>query len=379
MATYDPYPTRTPARGSIWPLVLLVVLAGALVWRFWPRVANSGLDPDAVARPIAARGDLSEDEKATIALYRQSAPSVVHVTRLTRRRDPFSMDLMQIQEGTGSGFIWDADGHVVTNNHVVAGATDFEVITSDQHKYKATLVGASPDKDLAVLKIDAPKSDLHVIPLGSSQDLQVGQKAFAIGNPFGLDQSLTAGVISALDREIGTESPRPIKGVIQTNAAINPGNSGGPLLDSAGRLIGVNTAIVSPSGASAGIGFAIPVDEVNRIVPQLIRHGKIVRPGLGIHPANDQTNRQLGINGVLIIDVIPEGSAAKAGLRPTRRDETGELQFGDVIVGIDNKKVKSVKDLYVALDAHKIGDQVTVTVDRDGERAKVAVTLQAIP
>jgi S1-C subfamily serine protease len=364
MSTYDPYPQRGPARTSIWPFVLLLVLAGALIWRFWPRDADAGLNPDATPRAITPRGDLADDEKATIALYRQTAPSVVHVTRLSRRRDPYnSLNILQIPSGTGSGFIWDADGHVVTNNHVVEGAS---------------VVGVSPDHDIAVLKVDAPTSELHPILLGSSHDLQVGQKVFAIGNPFGLDQSLTTGVVSALDREIVTESQRSIKGVIQTNAAINPGNSGGPLLDSAGRLIGVNAAILSPSGASAGIGFAIPVDDVNQIVPQLIRHGKIVRPGLGIQAGNDQINEQLHLSGVLIIAVIPDGPAAQAGLRPTRRDETGDLLLGDVIVAIDDKPVKSIKDLRAVMDGHKVGDTVTVTIERDGKRQKEQVTLQAV-
>jgi S1-C subfamily serine protease len=215
--------------------------------------------------------------------------------------------------------------------------------------------------------------------IGTSHDLQVGQKAFAIGNPFGLDQSLTTGVVSALDREItGAETRRAIKGAIQTNAAINPGNSGGPLLDSAGRLIGVNTAILSPSGASAGIGFAIPVDEVNRVVPQLIRHGKIVRPGLGVRVASDRMNQQLGIEGVLIMDVVPNGPAAAAGLHPTRMDAQGHLQLGDVIVAVDDQPIHSAQDLYRALDNHKVGDAVTLTVDRDGQQEKVQVTLQAI-
>jgi S1-C subfamily serine protease len=379
MSTYDPYPQHGPARTSIWPFVLLLVLAGALIWRFWPRDVDAGLNPDATPRAITPRGDLADDEKATIALYRQTAPSVVHVTRLSRRRDPYSFNILQIPSGTGSGFIWDADGHVVTNNHVVEGASAFEVVLGDHSKYKAAVVGVSPDHDIAVLKVDAPTSELHPILLGSSHDLQVGQKAFAIGNPFGLDQSLTTGVVSALDREIGTENQRSIKGVIQTNAAINPGNSGGPLLDSAGRLIGVNTAILSPSGASAGIGFAIPVDDVNQIVPQLIRHGRIVRPGLGIQAGNDQINEQLHLNGVLIIAVIPDAPAAQAGLRPTRRDEeTGDLLLGDVIVAIDDKPVKSIKDLRAVMDSHKVSDTVTVTIERDGKQQKVAVTLQAI-
>ena len=237
-------------------------------------------------------------------------------------------------------------------------------------------MGTSPDHDLAVLKIDAPKSELHPILVGTSHDLQVGQKAFAIGNPFGLDQSLTTGVVSALDREIVTESQRQIKGVIQTNAAINPGNSGGPLLDSAGRLIGVNTAIVSPSGASAGIGFAIPVDDVNQIVPQLIRHGKIVRPGLGIHLASDEINEQL--KGVLVVNVVPGGPADQAGLRPTERDENGRLVLGDIIVAIDGKPIRLRSDLMSALAGHKVGDVVTVTVQRESEQVKVPVTLQAV-
>jgi S1-C subfamily serine protease len=376
MSTYDPHPPRSPARGSIWPLVLLLVLGGVLIWRFWPREPDSGLNPDATPRAITPRGDLAEDEKATIALYRQTAPSVVHVTRISRRQDPFSLDIQQVPSGTGSGFVWDDDGHVVTNNHVVTGASAFEVIMSDHGKYKATVVGTSPDHDLAVLKIDAPKSELHPILVGTSHDLQVGQKAFAIGNPFGLDQSLTTGVVSALDREIVTESQGQIKGVIQTNAAINPGNSGGPLLDSAARLIGVNTAILSPSGASAGIGFAIPVDDVNQIVPQLIRHGRIVRPGLGIQPGSDEINQQL--NGVLVLSVAPHGPAAQAGLRSTKRDEDGDFILGDVIVAIDDKPIRLRRELLSALAGHKVGDVVTVTVLREGEKVKVPVTLQAL-
>jgi S1-C subfamily serine protease len=376
MSTYDDY--HRPQRASVWPLVLLLVLAGALIWRFWPKEPNTGLDPNATPRPVTARGTLSELEEATIQIYKQTAPAVVHVTRLAERRDPFTLNMQQLAAGTGSGFMWDEDGHIVTNNHVVAGADAFQVVLADHSRWKANVVGTDPDHDLAVLVITPPKSRLRPILIGTSHDLQVGQSAFAIGNPFGLDQTLTTGIVSALDREIVAQNDQSIKGAIQTNAAINPGNSGGPLLDSAGRLIGVNTAILSPSGASAGIGFAIPVDEVNRIVPDLIRHGRVVRPGLGVHVAKDQVNRQLGLDGVLIIDVIPDGPAAKAGLRPTRRDSNGRLQFGDVIVAIEGEPIRSTKDIYTITDKHKVGDTVKVTVEREEQRQDVPVTLEAM-
>jgi S1-C subfamily serine protease len=272
--SYDRYPHRYPWSAYLWPLLLLLGLGLVLAWRFWPRAPWTGLDPNAVPRAVTPRGDLAEDEKTTIAIFRQASPSVVHITTLALRQDAFSLDLFQIPRGTGSGFVWDQDGHVVTNYHVIQGADAARVTLADQSSWTARLVGAYPDKDLAVLMIDAPKNRLRPIPVGTSHDLQVGQKVFAIGNPFGLDQSLTTGVISALGREIESVTRQTIKDMIQTDAAINPGNSGGPLLDSAGRLIGVNTAIFSPSGAYAGIGFAIPVDEVNRVVPKLIRHGK---------------------------------------------------------------------------------------------------------
>ena len=254
-----------------------------------------------------------------LRVWRQASPAVVHITTLAVRQDAFSFNVLQIPQGTGSGFIWDAAGHVVTNFHVIREADAATVTMADHSTWKAHLVGAYPDKDLAVLRVDAPSASLHPIPIGTSHDLQVGQKVFAIGNPFGLDQSLTTGIISALGREIQSVTQRPIKDVIQTDAAINPGNSGGPLLDSAGRLIGVNTAIYSPSGVSAGIGFAIPVDEVNRLVPQLIRHGRVIRPGLGIQVGPARLAAELGLSGVLILGVVPDGPAPKAGIRPTRR------------------------------------------------------------
>jgi S1-C subfamily serine protease len=248
---------------------------------------------------------------------------------------------------------------------------------ADGSTWKARLVGAFPDKDMAVLVVDAPKGRLTPIPIGTSGDLQVGQKVFAIGNPFGLDHTFSTGVISALGREIQSVTQRPIKDVIQTDAAINPGNSGGPLLDSAGRMIGMNTAIVSPSGASVGIGFAIPVDEINSAVPQLIRGGKVVRPGLGVQIATDSQVRGLGIKGVLILDVVPDGPAHKAGLRPTRHD-ANRLILGDIITAIEGQRIENSKDLFAALAKHKVGDTIGVTVRRGDEEIEVDVTLESI-
>lgn len=353
-------------------LVLAVVL-----WQFWADGAvpgNSGATP----RAVTPRGELNADEKSTIALFRQASPTVVNITTLTVARDSFTMNLLQIPEGTGSGFIWDDAGHVVTNFHVIQNADGAQVTLADHSTWKARRVGVAPDKDLAVLKIDAPKNRLPPIPIGSSKDLQVGQRVFAIGNPFGLDQTLTTGIISALGREIDSVTGRPIQGVIQTDAPINPGNSGGPLLDSAGRLIGVNAAIFSPSGASVGIGFAIPADTVNLIVPQLIRFGKVTRPGFGVQVAEDQLARQLGLTGVLIVEVAPNGSAAKAGLRPTRRDASGQVKLGDVIVAVDGKRVESVNDLFLIMEQYRIGDAVTLTVTRDGASRQFKISLEAV-
>jgi S1-C subfamily serine protease len=325
--------------------------------------------------PITPRGDLAEDEKSTISLFRAASPSVVHITTLATRQDWFTLDTFQVPEGTGSGFIWDQAGHIVTNFHVIRGAAAAKVTLYDHSSWDARLAGAYADKDLAVLTITAPKEKLRPIVIGSSQDLQVGQKVFAIGNPFGLDQTLTTGIVSALGREIRSVTDRPIRDVIQMDAAINPGNSGGPLLDSAGRLIGVNTAIFSPSGASAGIGFAIPVDEVNRIVPQLVRYGKVIRPGLGVQVAPDQITRRLGLEGVLILGVQPGGPAAKAGLRPTLRDRWGRIKLGDILLAIGSHPTKSVNDYLDALEAHQIGQTVPLTVLRDGRREQATVTL----
>jgi S1-C subfamily serine protease len=362
--------------GNALAAALFVALMGFLIWRLWP--AQSGkLDPDAVPRAVTARGELANDEKATIQLFKQTAPSVVHVTNMGVQRDFFSFDVMKIPRGTGSGIVWDQDGHIVTNYHVVKGAQALNVTLADHSTWEASRVEFDPDRDLAVIWIHAPKDRLKPILVGKSGDLQVGQKTFAIGNPFGLDQTLTQGLVSALGREIEAETGRSIKGAIQTDAAINPGNSGGPLLDSAGRLIGVNTAIVSPSGSSAGIGFAIPVDEVNRVVTQLIKHGKVTHPGLGIQEAPDQLARRWGIPGVMILSVDPQGPAAKAGLKATRRDSNGRILLGDAITAIDGQKVDSSNQLFDLLEKHAVGDQVTVTVWREGNTFDTKMALMA--
>jgi S1-C subfamily serine protease len=360
-----------------WAAIAIAAMVFIVVQQSWVDSASIN-DPRATPRVVASRGELFADEKSTISLFKQASPSVVHITAITVQRDFFSLNLYQIPEGTGSGFVWDANGNIITNFHVIQNADVAQVTLGDQSIWKARRVGVAPDKDIAVLRIDAPANRLRPIPLGTSKDLQVGQSVFAIGNPFGLDQSLTTGVISALGREIESVTRRPIQGVVQTDAAINPGNSGGPLLDSAGRLIGVNTAIYSPSGASAGIGFAIPVDTVNRIVPELIRSGKVTRPGLGIQTAEEQIAEKLGVNGVLVVDVAPGGAAAKAGVRPTRRDASGRVRLGDVITAVDGKKIESPNDLFLALEKYRVGDSVNVTLFRDGNSVQTKITLEAL-
>jgi len=368
---------RPRLRTIVWSVSALAILAILLVKQSWLGGASLN-DPRATPRAVAPRGELSAGEKATIALFREASPSVVHITAIAVQRDLFTLNLYQIPEGTGSGITWDNSGNIITNFHVIQNADAAQVTLADQSNWKARRVGVAPDKDLAVLRIDAPANKLRAIPVGTSKNLQVGQSVFAIGNPFGLDQSLTTGVISALGREIESVTRRPIQGVIQTDAAINPGNSGGPLLDSAGRLIGVNTAIYSPSGASAGIGFAIPVDTVNRIVPELIRSGKVTRPGMGIQVAEDQIAERLGVTGVLVVEVTQGSAAARAGLRPTRREASGRVRLGDVITAIDGKKVESSNELFLSLEKFKVGDSINVTLLREGKAVQVKVTLEAV-
>ncbi|HEY7166312.1 MAG TPA: trypsin-like peptidase domain-containing protein [Candidatus Binatia bacterium] len=366
-----------PSWSYVWAavvLALVAILAGKQSW-----VGSASLnDPRALPRSVSPRGELLPDEKSTITIFRQASPSVVNITAIGVQRDLFTLNLYQIPQGSGSGFVWDKNGDVITNFHVIQEADAAQVTLGDQSNWRARVVGVAPDKDLAVLKIDAPADRLRPIPVGTSKDLQVGQSVYAIGNPFGLDQTLTTGVISALGREIESVTRRPIQGVIQIDAAINPGNSGGPLLDSAGRLIGVNAAIFSPSGTSAGIGFAIPVDTVNRIVPELIRYGKLTRPGMGVQIAEEQIAERLGVKGVLVVDVVPGSAAAKAGIQPTRREESGRVRLGDVIVAIDGKKIESPNDLFLVLDNHHVGDSVNVSLLRDGKTVQSKVTLTAV-
>jgi S1-C subfamily serine protease len=325
-----------------------------------------------------APADLSPDERSTMAVFERATKSVVFIANTAVQRDPWSFNLFEVPQGSGSGFIWNKQGHLVTNFHVVYGATSITVTLADRTEHKAKVVGADPDHDLAVLQIQAPEESLSPVTIGTSHDLRVGQKVLAIGNPFGLDHTLTTGVVSALGRTIKSLSNRTIEGVIQTDAAINPGNSGGPLLDSAGRVIGVNTQIVSPSGAFAGIGFAVPVNTVNRIVPELIKYGKLIRPGLGVSLVPDAMARRWGVKGVVIGKVVRGSGAERAGLRGARETVTGRVELGDIIVGIDGKSIETIEDMLDLLEQRKIGDQVMVEILRANSRQQVSVTLQAV-
>jgi S1-C subfamily serine protease len=395
MEHYDhPYYDRRPARrGPGAYLTLFAVffaLAGLIIYWFAPFGRHRALhDPDAQPRAVAPGSDPTGDEKATIDLFKFCKNSVVNVDTLQVERDRMSLNLQQRRAGTGSGFIWDDRGYVVTNYHVVRevaqnpnAGLSLRVILADRSAWNARIVDFAPDFDLAMLRIDAPRDRLTPIKVGTSKDLQVGQTVYAIGNPFGLNLTLTKGIISALDREIQSVTDQPISGVIQTDAAINPGNSGGPLLDRDGRLIGVTTAIASPSGANAGIGFAIPVDTVNDVVTELIRGGhesQPQKPTLNIVPLGDQLARELGVvSGVMIQDVQPGGAAAKAGLRGLSRTRSGSLVLGDVVVAVDGQPVASNGDLTTLIGRHKVGDTVKLTILRDGRRSPVDVTLEGI-
>jgi S1-C subfamily serine protease len=359
------------------PSLFIWLCIAAVVWLAYETFQPALFDPAAEPRVVAARGDLAEDEKSTIELFRNASPSVVYITSIAIRRNLFSLNAYEIPQGTGSGFIWDNQGRIVTNYHVISDANRIEVTLADHSTWKGVLVGASPDHDIAVLKIGAPPGKLRPLVIGESSSLLVGQKVFAIGNPFGLDQTLTTGIVSAIGREIASSTGRTIRDVIQTDAAINPGNSGGPLLDSAGRLIGVNTAIYSPSGGSAGVGFAVPVSEVNRVVPQIIRNGKVIKPGLGVSLANQTLARKLDIQGVLIITVYPGTPAEAAGLRGT--SQFGDrVILGDIIVAVNGKRVDDYNDLRDQLERYEVGGTVLLTIIRDGEELEVEVLLEAV-
>ncbi len=377
----DLAPSAPAPRAGRLALLLFTGLAAWLAWRTLRPPPAPLHDPGAQPRAVTARGELAEFERATIEVYRNASPSVVHIANVALRRDRWTLDVLAIPQGTGSGFVWDERGYVVTNAHVVRGGDRFEVTLADRTTWPATLVGLEADKDVAVLKVEGARpGQLRPLAIGTSHDLVVGQTVLAIGNPFGLDQTLTTGVISGLGREITAQTGRRISDVIQTDAAINPGNSGGPLLDSAGRLVGMNTAIYSPTGASAGIGFAVPVDTINRVVPRIIRGEPAARAGFGITLLPDRYRPELGVSrGVVVLDVLPGSAAERAGFRPLRRDPgTGRLLRGDAIVALDGAPVEGLDDLLDRLEGRAPGEEVTVTLERGGTRRDVRVALQAL-
>ncbi len=375
-------------RASLLPSMIFGLLLGGLLATVFFHSSDS---PAPEARPPLAatpavtsvsagpeQNSLLEDERNTIQVFEQASPAVVFITNKALRRDFFSMNVFEVPQGTGSGFIWDTEGHIVTNNHVVEGGNSWSVTLNDNTSYDAELVGVEPSKDLAVMRIRAPRAKLSPVMIGSSEKLRVGQKVIAIGNPFGLDQTLTTGVVSALGREIKANNGRTIQDVIQTDAAINPGNSGGPLMNSHGELIGINTAIYSTSGASAGIGFAVPVNIVRNIVPQLIQHGKVIRPGLGVSLLNDNVARRAGVNGVIIANVARGSAAQRAGLRGLSENDWGQAQLGDVIIGINNKPVTTYDELGTELEKYQVGETITVKILRNDREMTVPVKLQEV-
>lgn len=322
---------------------------------------------------------LLPEEENTIQVFRGVAPSVVFVTNIAVRQNVF-MDVFAVPQGAGSGFIWDREGHIVTNYHVVAGGNAFLVTLKDHTELEATVVGVEPRKDIAVLKVTAAPDKLKPVLLGDSDRLQVGQKTLAIGNPFALDYTLTTGIVSALGRKVQSIARVTIQDMIQTDAAINPGNSGGPLLDSSGSVIGMNMSIYSPSGASAGIGFAVPINTIKRIVPQIIRHGRATQPGIGVSVLRDDQKIQLlgNVEGVVVREVEPDLPAQRAGVRGLRLSG-GRIVLGDVIVGIDGQRVKDYDDLYNVLERHKVGDSAEFKFLRNGKTRQIAIELIEIP
>lgn len=317
--------------------------------------------------------NLGASEKALIALFERTSPSVVYINTSAYRRDYFSRNILEVPKGSGSGFVWDKEGHIVTNWHVIQGAKKIEVTFVGGKTFEAELVGEAPDKDLAILKLEEELDDIKPLALGNSSKLKVGQSTIAIGNPFGLDHTLTTGVVSSLGREIDSPGGVKIRDIIQTDAAINPGNSGGPLLDSSGRLIGVNTAIISPSGGYSGIGFSIPVDALKWIIPELIKYGQIQRPTLGISIVQDRYVPE-EVQGVIVANVIEGGAADLAGVLPSR-SVRNTIAWGDRIIGLGDFDIKDYSDLVLALENFKVGDQVFLRIVREGEELDLELEL----
>ena len=331
--------------------------------------------PSGITDPATA-----PDEQNNIEIYRTLSPGVVNVHSTTYARDFFGF--VDAREGSGSGSILDQEGNILTNYHVIENAQKVSVSLGGEKDYPAKIIGGDPDTDLAVIRLlEKPREALTVIPLGDSDRLSVGQKVLAIGNPFGLDRTLTTGVISGLQRPIRARNDRPIEGAIQTDASINPGNSGGPLLDSHGRMIGINSQILSPSGGSAGVGFAVPVNIAKRIVPQLIRSGVVTRPKLDMTTRNiaalkNQVDLPVS-EGIMVWQVAPGGAAANAGLRGITQTEDGEVALGDIIVSLDGEKVGNSDDLYRILEKHQVGQTVQIEIIRNGRRMSLPVRLSA--
>jgi putative serine protease PepD len=370
--------------------ILLIALISALfaagavavVDRVYNRIESSKAafletPPAGITDPAVAT-----DEQNNIEVYRTLSPGVVFIHSTSYARD--FLGFVEPQEGSGSGSIIDQQGNILTNYHVIEGAQKLSVSLGGSKDYAATVVGGDPDTDLAVIRlIEKPAGPLTVVPMGDSDKLAVGQKVLAIGNPFGLDRTLTTGVISGLQRPIRARNNRLIEGAIQTDASINPGNSGGPLLDSRGRMIGINSQILSQSGTSSGVGFAVPVSIAKRVVPQLLQNGRVRRPKLGISTRDVETIRnQVDLpvsDGVLIVQVARGSGAATAGLRGLQPTENGDVELGDIIVGIDNDKVANSDDLFRVLDKHEVGQSVQVHILRNGRRMSVPVRLMEAP
>jgi S1-C subfamily serine protease len=325
-------------------------------------------------------GDLLPVETKTIEIYRKVVPSTVNVSNIALARNFFNGEV-EVPQGAGSGFVWDDQGHIVTNYHVVQGGNSFVVtFYNDPKQYRATIVGTAADKDIAVLKLEEKPKNLSPIAIGSSKDLQVGQHSFAIGSPFGLDYTLTTGVVSALGRKIDGVGGVKINDMIQTDAAINMGNSGGPLLNSSSNLIGMNTVIFSTSGSSAGLGFAVPVDTIKMVVPQLIKFGKIIRPGIGIGIVPDSMKLRLiqSSKGLVISYVDEKGGAAEAGLKGMTQDQFGRIYLGDIILNVDGIEVNNLDDIYQVIEKKHIGDTVEVKYRRAGKDLKTKVKLKTL-